>query len=80
MIPHPLPGQTPEGRALDIAEVHAQLAAGVAAAKRVGITRAQLVSMVTQEWTELEHIQVTAAAEAGRNAARRRGPRAKGGR
>ena len=81
MIAHPLPGKSPEDRALENAEVQARLGADLAAAMRIGLSLPQVVEYVEEWWVELSQVQIAAATEAGKRAASRRGPRRqKGGR
>lgn len=75
MNPHGTPGQTPERKALEEAEVRAGLGAAVAAAMRVGLTREQVNWHLKEIFSELQALQNQAAAEAGRHAVKRRGPR-----
>jgi hypothetical protein len=75
MNPHGTPGHTPERQALESAEVQARLGADLASAMRIGMSLPQVVAYVEEWWVELSQIQIAAAAEAGRHAVRRRGPR-----
>lgn len=75
MNPHGTPGHTPERHALDQAEVRDRVRLAVIASQRIGSTRAAFVACVESEWSRVEKIQVEAATEAGKHAARRRGPR-----
>jgi len=75
MNPHGTPGHTPERHALDQAEVRASMRVAAIGAQRVGLTRAAFAALSLREWESVEKIQTEAAAEAGRHAARRRGPR-----
>ncbi len=66
---------TPERHALDQAEVRDRVRLAVIGAQRVGVTRAAFAALSLREWERVERLQVEAATEAGKHAARRRGPR-----